>query len=281
MTTTQTERTRGRFVLIGCGDAKTDQPVAARDLYTSSYFSVKRSYAEAAVQWARTADRRANTWAVLSAEHGILMPRQTVAPYDTTIEDLRGEPIEGEANYRLPSGEQVETRLDRWALRVHSSLGDWLRRPYAADQQESPCRELVVLAGSDYVDALRERDIFDGRPTAIRTGRETYTALPPKATVRFPFQERDFDGMFDQMDWLSDRAEELSSAAAPARRSELSAFDGGFERDSATWQTDHSGVDVEGTEQAGLDAFENVPERFLATRQTSLATDGGEGEQDG
>ncbi|RLM89039.1 DUF6884 domain-containing protein [Haloarcula sp. Atlit-7R] len=281
MTTTQTERTRGRFVLIGCGDAKTDDPAEARDLYTSSYFAVKRSYAEAAVQWARTADRRANTWAVLSAEHGILMPRQTVAPYDTTIEDLRDDPIEGEANYRLPSGEQVETRLDRWALRVHSSLGDWLRRPYAADQQESPCRELVVLAGSDYVDALRKRGIFDGRPTAIRTGRETYTALPPKAAVRFPFQERDFDGMFDQMSWLSDRVEELSSAAAPARRSELSAFDGGFERDSATWQTGHSGVDVEGTEQAGLDAFENVPERFLATRQTSLATDGGEGEQGG
>ncbi|MFY4814799.1 DUF6884 domain-containing protein [Haloarcula sp. AONF1] len=281
MTTTQTERTRGRFVLIGCGDAKTDDPAEARDLYTSSYFAVKRSYAEAAVQWARTADRRANTWAVLSAEHGILMPRQTVAPYDTTIEDLRDDPIEGEANYRLPSGDCVESRLDRWALRVHSSLGDWLRRPYAADQQESPCRELVVLAGSDYVDALRKRGIFDGRPTAIRTGRETYTALPPKATVRFPFQERDFDGMFDQMGWLSDRAEELSSAAAPARRSELSAFDGGFERDSATWQTGHSGVDVEGTEQAGLDAFENVPERFLATRQTSLATDGGEREQDG
>ncbi|RLM41454.1 hypothetical protein DVK00_19590 [Haloarcula sp. Atlit-47R] len=281
MTTTQTERTRGRFVLIGCGDAKTDDPAEARDLYTSSYFAVKRSYAEAAVQWARTADRRANTWAVLSAEHGILMPRQTVAPYDATIEDLRDDPIEGEANYRLPSGDCVESRLDRWALRVHSSLGDWLRRPYAADQQESPCRELVVLAGSDYVDALRERDIFDGRPTAIRTGRDTYTALPPKATVRFPFQERDFDGMFDQMSWLSDRVEELSSAAAPARRSELSAFDGGFERDSATWQTGHSGVDVEGTEQAGLDAFENVPERFLATRQTSLATDGGEGEQGG
>ncbi len=78
--------------------------------------------------------------------------------------------------------------------------------------------------------------------------------------------------MFDQMSWLSDRVEELSSAAAPARRSELSAFDGGFERDSATWQTGHSGVDVEGTEQAGLDAFENVPERFLATKQTRLAT---------
>ncbi|MFC7078040.1 DUF6884 domain-containing protein [Haloarcula halophila] len=280
MTTTQTERTRGRFVLIGCGDAKTDDPADARNLYTSSYFAVKRKYAKAAVQWARTADRRANAWGVLSAEHGVLLPRQTVAPYDTTVEDLRGEPIDGEPHYRLPSGDRVATRLDQWALRVHSALGDWLRRPFAADQQESPCRELVVLAGSDYVDALCEREIFDGRPTAIRTDRETYRALPPKATVRFPFQEREFDGMFDQMAWLSDRAEDLDTAATPARESELSAFDGGFERKRASWQTDHSSVDVDGTEQAGLEAFEDVPERFLATRQTSLATDGGEGGQD-
>ncbi|EMA06138.1 hypothetical protein C437_12321 [Haloarcula vallismortis ATCC 29715] len=209
------------------------------------------------------------------------MPRQTVAPYDTTIEDLRGEAIEGESHYWLPSGDRVASRLDCWALRVHSALAVWLHRPYAADQEESPCRELVVLAGSQYVDALRERGIFDGRPTAIRTGRETHTALPPKASVRFPFQERDFDGMFDQMDWLSDRTEELEAAAKPARRTELSAFDGGFERESATWQIDHSGVDVEGTEQVGLDAFESVPERFLATRQTSLATDDGRVESDG
>jgi len=108
--TTQTERTCGRFVLVGCGDAKADNPVEARNLYTSSYFAAKRSLAEAAVQWARTADRRANSWSILSAEHAILMPRQTVAPYDTTIEDLRGEPIEGEPPYRLPSGDRAETQ---------------------------------------------------------------------------------------------------------------------------------------------------------------------------
>jgi hypothetical protein len=196
------ERTRGRFVLIGCGAAEAQETVEARDLYTSSYFAVKRQYAEAAVQWAGTADRRANSWGILSAEHAVLMPRLEVEPYDTTIDDLRGVPKAGEPAYELPSGEPVATELDRWAMRVHSALGNWLRRPYAADQDESPCRELVVLAGSDYVDALRERDIFSGRPTAVRTGRETYRALPPKATVRFPFQEREFDGMLEQMEWL-------------------------------------------------------------------------------
>jgi hypothetical protein len=266
------ERTRGRFVLIGCGAAKAQETVEARELYTSSYFAVKRQYAEAAVQWARTADRRANTWGILSAEHGVLMPRLEVGPYDTTIDDLRGVLISGEPAYELPSGEPVETELDQWAMRIHSALGSWLWRPFAADQEDSPCRELVVLAGGDYVDALRERDIFSGRPTAIRTGRETYRALPPKATVRFPFQEREFDGMFDQMAWLSERADELSAEAAPARRAELSSFDGGYERERASWQTARQGVDIEGTEQASLESFEDVDDRYLATKQTRLTT---------
>jgi len=266
------ERTRGRFVLIGCGAAKAPETVEARNLYTSSYFAVKRQYAEAAVQWAKTADRRANSWGILSAEHAILPPRLEVEPYDTTIDDLRGVPLESEPAYELPSGEPVATELDRWAMWVHSSLGSWLRQPYAANQQESPCRELVVLAGGDYVNALRERDIFSGRPTAIRTGRETYRALPPKTTVRFAFQERDFDGMFDQMGWLSERVEELSTAAAPARRAELSAFDAGYEREGATWQTTHAGVDIEGTEQASLKSFEDVDEQYLATKQSRLET---------
>lgn len=264
------KRTRGRFVLIGCGAAKASETVEARDLYTSSYFAVKREYAEAAVQWAGTADRQANSWGILSAEHAVLPPRLEVDPYDTTIDDLRDVPIDGEPVFALPSGEPVETELDQWAMRVHSALGSWLRRPYAADQEESLCRELVVLAGSDYVDALRERDLFTARPTALRTGRETYRALPPKATVRFPFQERDFDGMFDQMEWLSERTDELSTEAAPVRRAELSAFDGGYERQSASWQTGHQGVDIDGTEQASLETFEDVDDRFLATKQIQL-----------
>ncbi|WP_424016164.1 DUF6884 domain-containing protein (plasmid) [Halorientalis pallida] len=259
-------------MLVGCGDAKTDEPAEARDLYTSSYFVLKRRYAEAAVQWARTADRRANAWAVLSAEHGILPARMEIEPYNTTINDLRDVPIDGEPRFELPSGDPVTTKLDRWARRVHSGLADWLRRPFHADQPESPCRELVVLAGSDYVDALRERGIFEGRPTALETGQETHTALPPKASVRFPFQERDFDGMFEQMDWLSERAEELEAIATPARTRELSVFDAGYDRDQARWQLDRSSVDVEATEQAGLDAFEEVSDQYIATEQQQLCS---------
>ena len=99
---------------------------------------------------------------------------------------------------------------------------------------------MIVLAGSDYVDALREREIFSGRPSTIRTGLETYRALPPKATVRFPFQERDFDG--------------------------------GYEPERTSWQRAHHGVDIDGTEQASLKAFEDVDNRFLATRQIGFGT---------
>lgn len=192
--TKPSERIRGRFVLAGCGDAKSDESRQARNLYSSSYFSLKRRYTEAATRWARTADRRANAWAVLSAEHHVLPARLEVEPYDTTLDDLRGNPIEGEPSYTLPSGESVETELDKWALRVHTFLADWLARPFQADQEESPCRELVVLAGSSYVDALRNRGVFSGQPTAIRTGRDTCKVLPPRATVRFPFQEQDLVG---------------------------------------------------------------------------------------
>jgi hypothetical protein len=275
----RSERTRGRFVLVGCGNAKADEPRQARNLYTSNYASLKRRYAEAATQWARTADRRANAWGYLSAEHDVLPSRLEVEPYDTTIEDLQGTPVQREPTHTLPSGEPVETQLDAWALRVRSRLADWLRRPFRADQEQSPCRELVVLAGSDYVDALRERDIFTGRPTALATGRtHPYTTLPPKATVRFPFQEHDFAGNGEQMHWLKERAAELQTAAAPPQTTELSAFDAGYERERARWQVGQPEVDVDGTEQASLDSFEDVPEKYIATdeRQVSLVADGGD-----
>lgn len=192
----------------------------------------------------------------------------------TTISDLRGNPIEGEPSFTLPSGELVETELDKWALRVHTYLAEWLARPFQADQEESPCRELVVLAGSSYVDTLRNRGVFFGQPTAIRTGRSTYKALPPRATVRFPFREQDLRGLFEQQTWLAERADELEVEAAPARPSELSAYGVGYERDRARWQVNQPRVSVDGTEQTQLASFEDVPEQFTASNemQAELST---------
>ena len=70
------------IVLVGCGDAKADEPRPARELYTSNYFSLKRQYAE----------EYGDDWAILSAEHGLLDPDVEIEPYDTTIDDVdRGE----------------------------------------------------------------------------------------------------------------------------------------------------------------------------------------------
>lgn len=157
---------------------------------------------------------------------------------------------------------------------MHTHLAERLARPFQADQEESPCRELVVLAGSSYVNALRNRGVFSGQPTAIRTGRATYKALPPRATVRFPFQEQDLGGLFEQQAWLAERADELEAEAAPARPSELSAYGAGYERDRARWQVNQPRVSVDGTEQAQLASFGDVPEQFIASNemQAELST---------
>lgn len=58
-------------VVVGCGSSKADEPAAACDLYTSSYFSSKRMYAELA-----------DDWKIMSAEHGLVRPETELEPYD-------------------------------------------------------------------------------------------------------------------------------------------------------------------------------------------------------
>lgn len=66
------------LVLVGCGDAKADEPKPAKDLYTSAYFDIKRQYAE----------QHGDEWAILSAKFGLLDPEVEIDPYDLTIEDV-------------------------------------------------------------------------------------------------------------------------------------------------------------------------------------------------
>jgi hypothetical protein len=273
---TRADATRGRFVLVGCSDVSTDEPCEGQDLSLSPAFAAKCHYADAATQWAGDANQQANTWAILSADHGVVPPRHEIEPVGATVADLRSKPLETDPQYELPTGEPVKSRLDQWALSVRTALADWLRRPYRADQTESPCRELVVVASDDYVDALRERKIFEQRPRSLATGqKQSVKTLPPKATVRFPFQDQNLTVDRERHEWLIERAELLRSA--PTQTGELSAFGGGYSRDRARWQVDRPSVDVEETEQASLDTFEDLPDRFIATEQRRLdtLTDGG------
>ena len=79
--------------VIGCGNAKRDEPSKARDLYTSNYFGLKLEYAE------HFADRVV----ILSAEHGLVWSKRTIDPYDTTLDDRDRDALVDEVAWNLRS----------------------------------------------------------------------------------------------------------------------------------------------------------------------------------
>lgn len=108
------------FALVGCGKAKKDDPAPAADLYTSSYFGLKRKWAE----------ENAERWAILSAKYGIVFPDTEIPPYDVTV----GDP---------------DHDADDWARKVDAQLLTLGWRNVD---------EVAVLAGSRYTDPLD--DVF-------------------------------------------------------------------------------------------------------------------------
>jgi hypothetical protein len=105
-----------RVALVSCVKSKRETAAAACDLYTSPLFRALRGYAEA----------NADTWYILSAEHGLLRPDQHIAPYERTLNTMR----------------QPE-RL-AWAERVQQQLLRAL----------PPGAEVIILAGMPYRENL-------------------------------------------------------------------------------------------------------------------------------
>jgi hypothetical protein len=223
--------------LIGCGQQKqeTDEPMPAKDLYTSTYFSCKRRYAETVSQPGEDAPDGTPGWTILSAKHDVLWPSLEIEPYDETIDDLaeREAPVAPDAyqDTRYPWDEPLyETALDFWTRRVHFGLASWLGMQSGFPEEEPHCRRLYVLAGDDYVDPLLEHDVFEPFPWV----------------TRFPFQEQDFDGIGEQMQWLSeeaDRFEELrNDPAGSGRQTRVRSYrhreDPAVERPDTTGQTE-------------------------------------------
>jgi hypothetical protein len=64
-----------RIALVACTKRKQAQAAPARALYTSTWFTLARAYAE----------QRADAWYILSAQHGLVAPEQVLAPYDATL----------------------------------------------------------------------------------------------------------------------------------------------------------------------------------------------------
>lgn len=67
------------MIVIGCGKSKLAVKAPAKDLYTGSLFRAARRYAEA----------KGGPWAILSAEHGLVLPNTVLAPYDRQLK-LKG-----------------------------------------------------------------------------------------------------------------------------------------------------------------------------------------------
>ena len=105
-----------RIALVSCVKQKRSSAAPARDLYVSELFRGLRRYAEA----------RADTWYILSAEHGLLRPDQVVSPYERTLSTMR--------------------RPERlaWAARVQRQLLEVL----------PPSAHVILLAGARYRETI-------------------------------------------------------------------------------------------------------------------------------
>ena len=273
----------GTLVLVGCGKAKRDpsDPVdvheaavgpdeqlgqswqdetgpawRAEDLYTSSYFAVKRKFAETVTMWA--AGRDGWPWAILSAEHAVLPPWKPTTPYDTTLRtgedtDLGEDPTNPDNRVRnpylrrRPDGQEIVTEGDQWAASVASELARWtaMYREQGAPRTECDANTLLVLAGQDYVNALRERGVFEYGISRMTGDPNTGYKLPVR--TRFLFEEIDSDGMFDQMAWLSDAVDRLDHDGERA----------GEQHGLGDWSGDHRACQTCGgtPPEAELDAY--------------------------
>lgn len=98
-------------VLIACCGQKADTACKARDLYRSPLFRKSVAYAE----------RRGLAWAILSAEHGLVMPDDVVAPYDVTLTTMSA-----------------------------AGRRSWADKTRAALALAFPCARFVVIAGKHY-----------------------------------------------------------------------------------------------------------------------------------
>jgi len=82
--------------VINCGTAKAITAAPARELYVGCYFLTCREFIEA----------RCETWVILSARHGVLLPEQIVEPYEATLVRMRKQ------------------ARDEWAERTRAHLDD-------------------------------------------------------------------------------------------------------------------------------------------------------------
>lgn len=273
----------GTLVLVGCGKDKrdpedpTDVHVAsvgpdenfgpdwddetgpawkARDLYTSSYFSVKREFAEVVSQWAGPDDGTTSSgWAILSAEHGVVQPWEDLKYYNKKVDDLGDDETNPEHRVRnpyclrRPDGREIVTEMDAWAAKVGRTLMKWVagHRDRRAHPGDNNADTLLVLAGQKYLDPLRERGVFEYGISRM-TGNPNEGFKQP-LRPRYLFENIDAGGNGEQMGWLSDAVDRIDAdpdtGTMQAEAAEWAGDERSCERCGATAREDNL-VDVDG-----------------------------------
>jgi len=117
--------------IVSCCKIKRSEPAAARDLYTSPLFRLSRAFVE----------RNCDDWRILSAQNGVVLPTQCLAPYNLTL---------------------------HWM----SAAG---RRGWAADCRDHlrirfPGAHFVALCGAEYLKALEGLD-YEAPLTGLGLGK--------------------------------------------------------------------------------------------------------------
>lgn len=105
------------LVLVACVSQKADSAKRAGDLYISDWFTKASRYA-----------RTTGNMMILSAEHGLLDPKEWIEPYDTTLNNMNA------------------AGRNAWASNVVNQLEEFLA--------ERNYERVIVLAGRNYRDGL-------------------------------------------------------------------------------------------------------------------------------
>ena len=127
------------LILVGCVKSKRHRHSLARDIYTSTLWKYRRSYAEL----------HGCPWYILSAKHGLLVPSTWIEPYELSLADLSA----------------AERR--KWSLGVLDDL--------AAEVPTLDGKTIEIHAGKPYVEfglenGLREAGAVVRRPLAHIVG---------------------------------------------------------------------------------------------------------------
>lgn len=110
---------------------------------------------------------------------------------------------------RRPDGQEIVTEMDRWTAAVAYGLMKWVaeHRPRQGKPWENNANTLLVLAGQDYIEPLRERGDFEYGIS--RMAGDPNEGYKQPLRVRYLFEEIDASGIGEQMGWLSDVIERL------------------------------------------------------------------------